>query len=777
MKKLMLLCVFFVCLGAAWAEDNTVMTVEITALENSSALHKKIGEENLNQVEELTIKGTMNGYDMLVLRNKMPNLRVINMRDVRIVANPVIYYTGQSTKDDEFPAYAFYNSSVATKLTSAVLPTTVTSVGTYAFYGCSLLKNVVVNDQLTEVGDYALSTTGVTSITFKKPVKKIGRSAFQSCRSLTSVVFEKDVELIDANAFYGCTKLDTLQFKARLKEIGAGAFQSCTSLVEFTFGQGLRKIGNNAFQSCAKLKEVTIPSSVQSLGNNAFYACTALQKVYTMTIEPMTITQTTFSGVTFGNALLYVPKTSYYNYYWNTQWSQFAHLTEYDAVYDYFYVNNDYVIDDETGVVTGTPDIDVNEGGSFENSGTAIQNAGVVTIKSDGDVSGSIVANGNLNAEEVVMEMTVKADMWYFITTPWTLPVSTVTAPGNYIFRSYDGSVRARDGQGGWTNVEATGSLETGKGYIFQCNKAGTLTFTYSHPEFSVDMFTPLKAYISENTRDASWNFIGNPYPCYYWIKSMNYESPISVYDNASKKYLAYSPLDDDYALAPFQGFFVQKPDGVNSITYLKEGCTTYQAVQEALDGSVTEAPAARVAAASADRKLINLNLKAGNDFDNTRVVLNEERSTDYELTCDASKFMSHEAPIQLYSLDATNNRYAINERPVDNGDVLLGYKVLAAGQYTFHATRLDQSVTLYDTVTGIYTDLATADYSFDSEAGSFDQRFVLSVANASGITSFEAEGETAVYGIDGVRHADNTLNSGLYIRISDKRAHKVFVK
>ena len=111
----------------------------------------------------------------------------------------------------------------------------------------------------------------------------------------------------------------------------------------------VKSIGYDAFYSCNSLEEIRIPSSVESIGEGAFSGCSNLKKVYTYTVEPTVIAESTFS--TFATATLYVPSFSFSNYYWDDGWKRFLTLEEFNEPYEYFYVNNDYVLDENTGYI------------------------------------------------------------------------------------------------------------------------------------------------------------------------------------------------------------------------------------------------------------------------------------------------------------------------------------------------------------------------------------------------------------------------------------------
>lgn len=849
-------------------ETTTDYSVTTSAQSAGSGLHMAIGEENLGNVMSLTVKGTINSYDIIVLRNKMHNLHYLDLTDATIVANSYPYYENYVTKDNTIGQYAFYGLR---KLMTVKLPKSITTIENTAFNTCQGLRQVVCQGNLTTIGEWAFANDyNLNSLTLNDNLQSIGKYAFQYCYALKTlnlnsglktisygafnqcsglniVIAQNGLETIGDYAFSSCTNLQTVTLKTGLQSIGVYAFSNCEKMVSINLPDGLQTIGNyafinckalpsiqipegittinkemfgscyaltsvsfpttlktisdyafnvckslttmslpenlqtispSAFSGCTSLPEVHIPSSVRSIGQSAFNGCSNLKHVYAYTLEPTDISENTFS--TWTTATLHVPTMAYYNYYFNTQWSKFASVVEApDYKYFYFYVSNDYTFTDNSDT-SETPDAELNGGSGLiiENT-TSTVTLGDVHMMDNGTTSGSIVANDNLTVENLYFDMTVAANKWYFLSLPFRVKQTNVTTPGNYIFRYYDGATRAANGSGGWKNY--TGEyLEAHTGYIFQTNTAGTLTFQVEPADMDFSSDTRQNAmatHAAENAKNASWNFMGNPFPSYFDIDDTGYDAPITVWNGSS--YIAVRPGDDQYHLGPFQAFFVQKPEALTSMEFPHSGCHTYNQWAGIVAGKAN-APRRAV---QQNRQLVNLTIGTDETVaDRTRVVFNGQKTTAYELDCDAAKFLSSESVAQLYSLDDQLTSYAINERPM--GEVRLGYVAAQNGMLTITAERMDKSMLLYDKQMNIYHDLTAGGYMFSTDAGTFNDRFVLTVDGSATAISRQSSADTHyptdVYSLGGTHvSTDGTdrLSTGTYVVKQGNVSTKVIVK
>lgn len=666
--------------------DKTVYDVPVTAQEKESGLLNVLGQDNLGKVVSLKVTGTINGYDIMIIHNKMPYLHHLDLTDATIVANDYEYYEGCHTEDN------------------------------------------IIGDNMFA------SLDNLLSVKLPKNAISIRDGALQSCSNLVEVVLPVKLESIGGYDFNYCTNLTNIDLPPTLKTIGSYAFSYCSRLEKISL-PGVEYIGGYAFTGCDKLTEVRIPSTLKSIGDNAL-DIQGLKKVYTYTVEPIGIGQETFAKTTYETGTLYIPKQSKNNYYWNTQWSQFAKLEEFDEPYKYFYLNKEYTLDDR---FTGEPDIDINPGGGIIVPGKPElppQDADTIHIKGDGKNWASIIANANLNAKGLYIDITIKANRWYFFSFPFKVRKADISCGKNvkFVFRTYNGAIRAKYGKGGWIDLDSSEEyLYPGKGYIFQASLDCTLSIKIEKsvfknlPNVNVDTKLDIHASTTTNEQDASWNFVGNPFTAFYDINDMGYKSPITRWNSDSKTYEAVRPGDDNAFLNPFEAFFVQCPKDNDDINFGGDKRLTQTGRDKKMNSQMQKAR--MEGQFDVQRQIVNLTLSDGTTTDKTRVVFNPDKKAGYERDCDAAKFESNGAS-ELYTVEALAGRLAINERP--EGSVKIGYRAAKAGEYTIAAQRMDRQVLLRDNDLQIIFDLTQGDYHFTSDAGEFDNRFMLLIDNST---------------------------------------------
>ena len=231
-----------------------------------------------------------------------------------------------------------------TGLTSITIPENITSIGMGAFKDCTGLTkaefasiedlcSMVFEDYganpLVNAHHLYINGEEITELVIPNSVTTIGTFAFRGCSSLTSATIPNNVTEIGDGIFSDCTALASVSLPENLTKISVGMFYGCKNLASIIIPEGVISIGRNAFYGCSSLTSLTIPEGVTSIGSSAFNGCSSLTSVYVKMETPPAIKSTVFSNR--ANATLYVPYGCSEAYEATAYWNEFKKIVEMGA--------------------------------------------------------------------------------------------------------------------------------------------------------------------------------------------------------------------------------------------------------------------------------------------------------------------------------------------------------------------------------------------------------------------------------------------------------------
>lgn len=797
--------------------ESQYMTINLSApgtLGNEALSHVN----TLPEMHYLRLSGKMNASDWNDI-SKMTGLWAIDMTNVDIETIPASAFTKTAISFIDFPTKlktigdnAFDKRYLTGPLvlpegldsigkeafqqnyiTEVTIPESVRGIGQAAFYDNQCLLSATLNNNMETIARSLFNYCGKLAVVHGgKNVKNIAYRAFYSCDSLRSI---KDVVpvTIDREAFSNCRKLENFNF-SRIKSIGYESFYlcyslkeadlttltsiedrsfcACTSLKKVTFGNDITTIKSSAFHVCDSLEEVILGSSINSMESNCFYSDkNALKRVYITAPAPPAVGSAPFYSPT--SVTLYVPEYAMVSYKLDDYWSKFTKVEPNPNQPDKVNLYKKLELTSNARI-PNSPDIFLGARGALIVNGDNAQTFGKYTqyMTIAENTSASLISRcKQMTSTSSQFNFYLGSGYWYYLCMPFDVKRSNVILPkGTSIaVRYYDSESRATNGAtGNWKDVASDAVLQTGKGYIFRLSSSGNVGFpateeTHNAIFRSEAITTPLVQYPAVESANAGWNFVGNPYPCFYDIYYMDFAAPITTWDVDNSTYNAYSATDDEFVLSPQQAFFVQKPELVDAITFQPAG----RQINKTIDHS---ALAKRRAASNkqVQRKLVDVSLTCADRTDRTRVVVNANASDDFCADNDAVKMMAYEGTPQIYTI-AGADQLAVNEGAHRGGSVALGMYLPADDTYTIAVDRDELGAKLLDY--GVEVEMP---YTFSAAEGYADDRFTITFeTSTTGINTVATDAKTddAIYTIDG-RRVNSTAQKGIYIQ-----NHKKIVK
>ena len=164
-------------------------------------------------------------------------------------------------------------SGAYTSITLCQIGDCITSIDSSAFADCSNMETIGIPSTITTIGNYAFNgCTSLTSVTIPDSVTSIGSEVFKDCNSLESAVIGSGMTNINHYTFLRCRALSSVTLPDTLTTIGTQCFDNCNSLGSITIPDSVTELGYNAFKS-AGLTSITIGSGCTTIQGGCFSGC------------------------------------------------------------------------------------------------------------------------------------------------------------------------------------------------------------------------------------------------------------------------------------------------------------------------------------------------------------------------------------------------------------------------------------------------------------------------------------------------------------------------
>lgn len=213
----------------------------------------------LNEIKPWCFEGTaLESVDL-------SNTNVTIMKDGVFFNNTSLTSIKLPNKLENFWDNAFNGCTV---LNNIVMPSTVVGIYNSVFEGCAALTNVKLNEGCTTLGHHVFKNCPLDAVTFPTTLTSIGEYAFEKTNLKKVDLSNTLITSLPNGSFYNCQQLNDVKLPIALTDIGERAFYQST-ITSITFPSSLQKIDAWAFQH-TQLTNVVIPTKTGHIGDGAF---------------------------------------------------------------------------------------------------------------------------------------------------------------------------------------------------------------------------------------------------------------------------------------------------------------------------------------------------------------------------------------------------------------------------------------------------------------------------------------------------------------------------
>lgn len=203
--------------------------------------------------------------------------------------------------------------------TSFVIPESVQTIETNAFY----------------------NATNLTSIILPSNLKRINRAAFYNCSNLESIIINEGVETIEDDVFSSCTSLASITFPSTLTHLGSRIFNDCQSLTSIDLSKTkITTLEKNSFEILNSLQSLFLPSTLTTIKYSVINMCPELVSL----IIPVSVTEMAEFAIGYCEKLIIYVQTNSKPSAWHDNWNSFNCPVVFSSIFslDNTYVTNVY---------------------------------------------------------------------------------------------------------------------------------------------------------------------------------------------------------------------------------------------------------------------------------------------------------------------------------------------------------------------------------------------------------------------------------------------------
>ena len=243
-------------------------------------------DDSMHKIESLTFDGCTSLTEINVgnenANYSSENGVLFNKEKTTLKCYPAGKTETEYSIPDSVTSIGGYAFDGCTSLTSITIPDSVTSIGFWAFIDCVSLTSITIPDNVTRICYGAFSDTAYYNdkLNWENGILYIGNHLIEAKDDISgSISIKQGTKLIADSAFEDCKLIESVMIPNSVTEIGRSAFYMCVSLKNILIPDSVRTISPEMFTWCVSLEKIGIPNSVTSIGWNAFGDCTALKHI------------------------------------------------------------------------------------------------------------------------------------------------------------------------------------------------------------------------------------------------------------------------------------------------------------------------------------------------------------------------------------------------------------------------------------------------------------------------------------------------------------------